>query len=71
MADLVKKKKKRRLFVDCHEIKVFKSRHAKQAAFCSQRGAIDFNLISVEMQMLALLQICRDVQTHYSSHIPA
>lgn len=34
-------KKEDCLTVDCHEIKVFKARYAKQAAFCSQRGPID------------------------------
>lgn len=60
--------------VDCHEIKVFMSRYVKQAAFCSQRGDIDLNLISIEMQMFAFdadLSGNTDKATDYISCIPA
>lgn len=57
--------------VDCHEIKFFMSGYVKQAAFCSQRGDIDLNLISIKMQMFALMQICREIQIKRLITFPA
>lgn len=63
-----KNKKKK---IDYHEINVFMSCYVKQVGFCSQRGAIASNLISVEMQTFALLQMCWEIQIERPLAFPA